>query len=456
MSGESNARWGQPMTGLFALMTFTLIAWGLWFLFSDPRGPVGAFPYPFVMYLAMMILVGLWQHMFLGDWPFEKLPQPARGIVLTLMNLFLVWLVIHVVFYRVLGLGFNFLSQSNLEALAASGGGAYVAKFTDATGAVMTCGRELALDKLVAGGARYAERAVVCFVLIGFFSYPAITILFAKWPIQPSDLKQPMAGVAEFSWASLGTMFFYVVLIVPFWGLIYGKVFGSSFGMNLPWWGGIAGTSHVHWVFGWWEWMIVILFMTANVWRGKPWSLIKWAQPLKGAMAFVIIVALGYLVALACVKLSPLWLPDMTQALAHNNNDSLTRFLWYHAAEIAGFTLMPFLAWHHYFDDRAPLADLDSWGAFGFRTLGVGLLCVLNYFFYYYINFGGWGLGNPHMSHDLADRLLHGESLIWNFWWIIPLLWNEWFFHKWPFYGHAEVVNLTIPSSERDPLAVHS
>jgi AAT family amino acid transporter len=26
--------------------------------------------------------------------------------------------------------------------------------------------------------------------------------------------------------------------------------------------------------------------------------------------------------------------------------------------------------------------------------------------------------------------------LIWNFWWIIPLLWNEWFFHKWPFYEH--------------------
>ena len=38
-----------------------------------------------------------------------------------------------------------------------------------------------------------------------------------------------------------------------------------------------------------------------------------------------------------------------------------------------------------------------------------------------------------------ADGVPHGESLVWNFWWIIPLLWNEWFFHKWPFYvadGH--------------------
>ena len=29
--------------------------------------------------LAMMILVGLWQHMFLGDWPFQNLGQPMRA-----------------------------------------------------------------------------------------------------------------------------------------------------------------------------------------------------------------------------------------------------------------------------------------------------------------------------------------------------------------------------------------
>ena len=94
------------------------------------------------------------------------------------INLALVWLVIHVVFYRVLGLGFNFLSQSNLEALASSG--SYIAQFKDAAGAMVTCGRELSLEKLVAGAARYGERAVVCFVLIGFFSYPFVTILFRQ------------------------------------------------------------------------------------------------------------------------------------------------------------------------------------------------------------------------------------------------------------------------------------
>ncbi len=426
-AGELRPRWGQPFTGIISLITFTLIAWILWYIFSDPRGPVGSFPYPFVMYLAMMILVGLWQHMFLGDWPFQNMPQPARGIVETIVNLALVWFVIHVVFYRVLGIGFNFLSQSNLEALAAAGG------------TVMPEGvaKTLALDALVNPAARFAERAVVTFVLVGFYSYPFVTILFGKWPIRPSDLKQPEAGLAELGWCSFLTLFFYTVLIVPFWGLIYQVMFGKAYALGLPWWGDIAGIKHVHWVFGWWEWMIVILFMTANVWRMKPWSAIQLPQPWKGLVSFVLNFLLGYLMAYICVRAATMWLPmdDIVHHLPASDAGNPTRMLWYHAAEIAGFTLIPFLAWHHYFDDMSPVADVDSWGAFWFRTIGVLVLCALNYFVFYYVNFGHWGLGNHHME-EFAARFIHGESLIWNFWWIIPLLWNEWFFHKWPFYVH--------------------
>jgi amino acid transporter, AAT family len=421
MAGHAlKARWGQPMTGIVSNIVFLAVAWILWYIFSDPRGPVGSFPYPFVMYLAMMILVGLWQHMFLGDWPFQNMSQPARGIVQTIVNLILVWFVIHVIFYRVLGLGFNFLSMSNLEELARAGK------------AMLPGTVPLTYEALVKGAARFPERAVVTFVLIGFYSYPFVTILFGKWPIRPSDLQQPQAGLAEIGWTSLLTLFFYTVLIVPFWGMIYGQVYGSSFGFNFPWWGDIAGIKHVHWVFGWWEWMIIVLFMTPNVWRMKPWSLIPLSQPWKGLVSFIINVILGYLIALLCVKIAPAWLGDVLHHI--EKEPERIRFLWYHAAEIAGFTLIPFLAWHHYFDDMCPMTDIDSWGAFWFRTVGVLVLCVINYIVFYYMNFGGWGLGNPHWDH----KFVGGESLIWNFWWIIPLLWNEWFFHKWPFYVHDE------------------
>ncbi len=431
MAGHGlQARWGQPVTGIISFMVFFLIAWLIWFIFSDPRGPVGSFPYPFVLYLAMMILVGLWQHMFMGDWPFQKIPQPARGVVLTIANLVLVWLVIHIVFYRILGIGFNFLSQVNLENLVAAGKAALPEG----------CGKTMTLAALTNPAARFGERAVVTFVLIGFFSYPFVTILFGKWPIRPSDLTQPQAGLAELGWCTMLTMFFYAILIVPFWGLIYGKVFGASFGLNLPWWGPLCGTTHVHWVFGWWEWAIIVLFMTPNVWRMKPWSVITLPQPWKGLVSFVLTIILGYILALLCVKFAYLWLPmeDVIKHLPPGDSSNPTRFLWYHAAEIAGFTLIPFLIWHHYFDDMAPQADKDSWGAFWFRTAGVLILCVLNYLFFYYLNFGHWALGNHHMAGGIGERVVGGESLIWNFWWIIPLLWNEWFFHKWPFYTHSE------------------
>jgi len=47
------------------------------------------------------------------------------------------------------------------------------------------------------------------------------------------------------------------------------------------------------------------------------------------------------------------------------------RFLCIHSAELAGMTLIPFLAWHHYFDDLCGVKDVDSWAAFWIRTFGV-------------------------------------------------------------------------------------
>ncbi len=67
MAGSLKPRWGQPLTGIGANATFLLVALVTWFIFSDPRGPIKWFPYPFVMYLAVMILVGLWQHMIFQD-----------------------------------------------------------------------------------------------------------------------------------------------------------------------------------------------------------------------------------------------------------------------------------------------------------------------------------------------------------------------------------------------------
>ncbi|MGO9019715.1 MAG: hypothetical protein ACLQVJ_15340 [Syntrophobacteraceae bacterium] len=106
---------------LSSFISISVIAWIVWFIFSDLRGPLHYFPYPFMMYIGIMIIVALWQHVSFTNWPFMGLPRPLRGVVMTVVNLVVTWLVINVVFYKILGLGFNFLSEPNLEALAAAG-----------------------------------------------------------------------------------------------------------------------------------------------------------------------------------------------------------------------------------------------------------------------------------------------------------------------------------------------
>jgi len=399
-AGTLKPRWGQPLTGIIAFLTFFAIGWFTWYILGDPRGPVGWFPYPFVMILALMILVGLWHHMLFANWPFQNLPQPTQGIVMTVGNIILVWFVIEVIFYRILGSGFNFFNYYGLQAI----------------------GKHI-----------FAQVAIVGFVLVGFYTYPVITIYFGKWPVPP-DLKQPDKGILELSWTSLITLFFYTLLIVPYIGAVL-----PGAAISVAWWEGFAGTQHVHWVFGWWEWTIVILFLTANVWRGKPWTAIILPQPWKGLVCTAITFVLAFLIGTLCTKLVPVLVPAETllQLQSTGGDAEVQRFLWLHSAELAGFTLIFFLVWHHYFDDMVPKGNIDSQSGFVFRTVGVLALAAISYGFYYHCNFGNWGLGNHHME-NVAERFSHGESLLWNFWWIIPLLWNEWFFHKWPFYVHDD------------------
>ena len=414
-AGNLKPRWGQPLTGIIATVCFLFIAWATWYIFGDPRGPIGWFPQPFVMILAMMILVGVWQHMLFGNWPFQGRPPHLQGIAMIAVNAFLVWFVIEVVFYRMFGAGVNFLNYYDL--VAASG---------------------------KAASGNIARSAVVGFVLIGFFAYPVFTILLGKWPVDQGNLSQPRKGVAELAVGSLLALIFYALFVAP--------MFTQS-AANPAWWTNIAGTSHLHWTFGWYEWCIIVLFLTATVWRGKPWNLLPLPHPARGFAAIGLVMALSYVIAVFCNNVvTPMIMPaeafefaKSKIAAANQDVDANTlqllqsrevmRVVWHHSAEIAGFFLFPFLIWHNFFDDKAPGGmNLDSWRAFLFRTVGCIVFAAIGYCLYYHVNWGSWALGNPHMGHGIGERWVDGESLLWNFWFIIPLLWCAWFFNKWPFY----------------------
>jgi len=105
-------RWGQPLTGIISLVVFTLIAWVTWYIIGDPaKGMLRLYEQPFTAFLACMIVVGVWQHIIFGDYPFQNLSPLPRGLAMLATNLFISWFLIYV-FFESLGVILPFLSTN--------------------------------------------------------------------------------------------------------------------------------------------------------------------------------------------------------------------------------------------------------------------------------------------------------------------------------------------------------
>ena len=418
-------RWGQPLTGIIALIVFTLIAWVTWWIIGDPaKGIFKLYEQPFTAFLAVMIVVGVWQHIIFGDWPFQNLPPLQRGAAMTVTNIVLSWFLIYVFFEW---LGKTILPIFSTHML-----------YEQAVAAAQAAGQVLDHTQLehLHETAMETKMAVVTFwVVTGFVTYPFWTILFQKWP-WAGKLPQPAAGMAEWAWTTVVTIIVFGMLVLPhFLGLKYPQA------IAWPWWYDMApkGAQNYYYIFAFYEWMVIWLFMVANVWRGYPWALIK-PQPWRGLVGAVGTVVFAWIAVKVCLWGMDMWWGPM-QAGASDIR-LLPHFRYYHAATIAGCTIMPFLAWHHFFDDW-PTQYGEAAGFF-IRTIGVLVLAAVWLWIWYKISyplFGLWptlniGAPNAWQLHELGKGAFQvmNKPLVWIFWWIIPLLFNEWFMHKWPFY----------------------
>ena len=406
MAGHQKARWGQPLTGIIALSVFTLIALIVWWIFVDPRGMFHTYEQPFLAFMAWMILVGLWQHMLFGDYPFTNLSPSKRLVVQTVINLAAVWFIIYVIFGQIIG-QFSIPFWS-LEGLHESMPSLNHHQLADTSGAALTL-----------------------FVLIGFFTYAFWTIAFQKWPF--NGLKQPALGLAEWGITTFFTVLFFGLLIFPHFAtyLASKEFFGHTI-----WWGGLSSmiggkSATVNFNVGWWEWSIIYLFMTANVWEGKPWHLIK-KQPWRGIATSLVIFAL----ALLTVKILMTGMTMIYGTVDPAAKDGIMNieYRYYHTATMAGFTLIPFLIWNHYFDNWPQhMGVVEGWII---RTVGVFIAAAIIGFIYYAVSEPIFGLPSVFANNPIEYNGMHlnNKPLVWLFWWIIPLLWNDWFAHKWPFY----------------------
>jgi len=454
-------RWGQPLTGIISLVVFTLIAWVTWYIIGDPaKGMLRLYEQPFTAFLACMIVVGVWQHIIFGDYPFQNLSPLPRGLAMLATNLFISWFLIYV-FFESLGVILPFLSTEMLmeQKLAI-----YQALNLPApTGVELEHLHHTAMDIKMA--------AITFWVVTGFVTYPFWSIMFQKWPFG-GKLAQPGAGVVEWCITSLITILVYGILVVPHFANVTVPAFMKSgltpdqaakavglvnWGYAPIWYAKFApiGAKNYLYIFAMYEWTVIALFLAANTWQGWPWNYVK-TQPLRGIVGTIGMIILAYIFTKITYYIIGMWwgpIPwdtALDPALAKEMGvKGSWGFRCYHNASIAAATIMPFLAWHHYFDDWPNQPGMWNAG-WWIRFFGVFALAGLWMFVWYKICWpltGTWpGLSTAGPTawqmHELAA---HGEPLntafqvmnkppIWIFWWIIPLLFNEWFMHKWPFY----------------------
>lgn len=202
--------------------------------------------------------------------------------------------------------------------------------------------------------------ALTLIVLTGFFTYAFWTIAFQKW-LFAGKLEQPALGVAEWSLTTVVTGLVYGLVFVPFFMMALKNPLGGT-----VWWESFAGTKHVNYVIGIYEWMIVYLFMTVNIWEGKPWHLVR-KQPLRGIVATVGIFLMAFATMKGLMAVMTVLYGPADPALSDGIGSLSYRY--YHTASIAGFTLFPFLIWNHYFDNWPK--QFGSVAGWLIRTVGV-------------------------------------------------------------------------------------
>ncbi len=396
MAEALKPKWGQPNTGLIALGAFTIIAWVVWRIVLNPQ--VEHWEQPWLAYIAWLILVAAWMHLDFQNWPFEgRWPQPYQGLVMWVVNFVGAIFMVEIFFQRFFGKYVcPIFSYEALQALGVEAGRAHAISYG----------------------------AVTLIVLTGFVTYAMPIIYWERWPV--AELKQPEQGLVLWFIGTFNTILFFWFLFWPYFSHVaLGQVSAGAY----PWWADIAGSPRPGWTEGWWEWMVIYIFMVPLIWKGLPWSKIpqRIKQPWRGWIAFLAANAMAIITMyLLVIFVEPVFVPSNIV----NDWSIWSNFRWAHALDIACFTLMPFIMWAWYFDNWPKDEIGGEWGGFLIRTVGTFFAAAVIYVFYY----SGFGVFMLNLKHELPVMWTDAHPAAWHFWWILLPLWNEWFFHKWPFY----------------------
>ena len=389
----------KPLGGVLNLALILLVAQACWYVVFSPEGFMRLYtPNVGLAFVITVLMVIHWGVDVFDYWPLNRtwLAEASpltRGITLFALYVAMGWLVMFVIYYRLLGM-FGLLFFSGPGLLSGGGLGQYAQTATE--------------------NACFAQ--VMMNTAIIFFTMLWVTALeFRPW----ESMGRLAKGLGVFLGGLVLATLAFSVLFYPH--IAYQFYPAQIFMAAKPWWIAQAMTMSSMFHFGWMVPALVLLYWTKMLWQGRPWSLIP-SPGLRAVIMTVVVILAGYVIMLVSNSIMD-WYWDI-EAFEGGNTLENPVWRWNHVAEMAMFCHAVAFILANYFGNWPHTSSLPA------NALARTAIAVVGGLFlaWIYYQLGPIFLGTVPGIAQEGDT-----TLAWTVMFLILMFTHQHFFKGWPF-----------------------
>lgn len=348
-------RWNVWISGLVNVIVLFAAAIALWWIFFSNSGAFKLYtPLLGFSMVIWLLLIIIWQTEYFNYWPFSRRflaeSHPLKkGAVLTGMNLALYLLLIFGVLFLIIGkFGVTYFNWNSLV------------QYGELGQDVMST-RETTSWAFICLSVPFLWLTTVLMVGVGD----------GIWSKEP----QPARGLANWLLMAMLSIPLFLIFFHPHIGSMFYPA--QIYTAVPPWWQEIAQTNSAEYGLGILFCTVIVIFITLQLWGGRPWNLPK-AQPWRVLFILFGGLVLGYLFFRAQLSIMDyLW----DEAYIGGQNEANFGWRYSHTVTMGNFILVPAIIINTCFGQG--LTRMNFWVK-GVLTTVIAVLAGLAFAWCYY------------------------------------------------------------------------